>query len=111
MRQTSSLRIRNDPQHITIKCNNRENMFYEDSDYQYCLTQLKKAVDQFRCRLHAYVLTPENIQVLLSSQNNSCVVKAVELLEQEYMQHFNVTHRRIYRTLELDFSMVRVDEE
>ena len=86
-------------------------MFYEDSDYQYCLTQLKKAVDQFRCRLHAFVLTPENIQVLLSSQNNSCVVKAVELLEQEYMQHFNATYRRIHRTLDLDYSMVPVDEE
>ena len=44
------------PQHVIIRGNNREPIFYADEDYQYYLEKLKKACDKHDCDVHAYVL-------------------------------------------------------
>jgi len=40
-------------QHIMVRGNNREPIFYPDEDYQYYLEKLKLACDKHQCDLHA----------------------------------------------------------
>lgn len=44
------------PQHVIIRGNNREPIFYKEEDYQFYLEKLKQACDKHECKLHAYVL-------------------------------------------------------
>ena len=44
------------PQHIIIRGNNREAIFYAEEDYQFYLSKLREACKKHDCALHAYVL-------------------------------------------------------
>lgn len=99
----------NSPQHITIQSYNRERLFYEDADYHYLLCSLKTAVDRHGCALHAYVLMPDHVQMLISVSQGDQADRAVRSLEWEYTQYFNLHYRRLNRLLELDYSRVPVE--
>ncbi len=44
------------PQHVIVRGNNREVIFYENEDYIFYLNKLKDACKKHDCGLHAYVL-------------------------------------------------------
>ncbi len=41
------------PQHIIVRGNNREAIFYADADYVFYLDKLKQACEKHQCDLHA----------------------------------------------------------
>ena len=43
------------PQHIIIRGNNREAIFYRSEDYQYYLERMEEASVKHSCLVHAYV--------------------------------------------------------
>ena len=45
------------PQHVIVRGNNREPIFYAEDDYRFYLETLKKACAKHQCDVHAYVLT------------------------------------------------------
>jgi putative transposase len=96
---------------ITIKHCNRGALFYEQADYQYCLVRLGRCVNQYGLFLHAYVLMPDHIYLLLTSVQARPVIYALEQLEADYGDHFNFYHRRTYKLLELDYSMLPIDAD
>ena len=44
------------PQHVIIRGNNREPIFYSDEDYRFYLDKLQDACIKHQCAIHAYVL-------------------------------------------------------
>ncbi len=44
------------PQHVIIRGNNREPIFYDDSDYRFFLEKMSQAYKKHDCEIHAYVL-------------------------------------------------------
>lgn len=94
---------------LTIRNVHCGNLFYEMRDYHQCLYLLKTSMGQYGCYVHAYVLLPQYVYLLLSASLDSCVVNSLDFLEYNYASYFNVTHRRIRHKLQPDRSCMRVD--
>ncbi len=44
------------PAHVIQRGNNRQAIFFDESDYKAYLSWLKEAADKYHCDIHAYVL-------------------------------------------------------
>ena len=49
------------PQHVIVRGNNREPIFYAEEDYLFYLEKLKQACDKHQCDVHAYVLMTNHV--------------------------------------------------
>ena len=64
------------PQHVIVRGNNREAIFYADADYQFYLEKLKQACDKHRCDLHAYVLMTIHVHLLATPRIENGISKS-----------------------------------
>jgi putative transposase len=80
--------------HILQRGNNRADCFFADEDYQYYLAQLADLCVRFDCALHAYVLMPNHVHLLLTPQNTDSAAQLMKNLGQRYVQYVNRTYRR-----------------
>lgn len=97
--------------YVTIKNYSRSNLFYELMDYQYCLSRISLFAKQYGCQLHAYVLMPDHIHLLLTSACTAAIITVLEMLELDYGKYFNFYHRRVRKVLELDISILPIDAD
>ena len=81
-------------QHIVLRGNNRESIFRTDHDYRTCLLYLEQAADKYGCLVHAYVLMPNHMHLLVTPSDRSGVGRMVQLLARQYVQYFNQRHDR-----------------
>lgn len=56
------------PQHVVVRGDNRDSVFYTDADYSFYLDKLKLACDKHLCNVHAYVLMTNHVHLLITSQ-------------------------------------------
>ncbi len=96
---------------ILFRDHSRGKIFYEDGDYHKFLNLLRSMVVQFGSRLHAYVLLPDHIQLLVSSNTRCELSIALLRVMKNYVSYFNFTHRRIFRTLELEHKVDNVNKK
>lgn len=82
------------PQHIVIRGINGQKIFQSDHDYQMFLGYLTVAKEKFHCALHAYVLMPNHIHLLVTPSFSNGVGKLVQLLARQYVQYFNQHYHR-----------------
>ena len=97
--------------YVTIKNYNRGNLFYELADYQYCLSRIGLYAHQYGLLLHAYVLMPNHMYLLLTAARTTIIITALEMFELDYGEYFNFYYRRVRKLLELDISMLPVDAD
>jgi len=93
---------------ITVRDRHGGNLFYESSDYHYCLNRLQSAVYRNGCAIHAYALMPELGYLLISADQDICIRKSMELLKHDYGKYFNVAHRRSQCKLDVEYSNIPV---
>ena len=82
------------PQHVIIRGNNKEPIFYGSGDYAFYLKKLEKAVTQYRCHLHAYVLMTNHVHLLITPMEENSLSKAMQSLGRVYVQQFNHLYER-----------------
>lgn len=82
------------PQHLIIRGNNQETIFREDDDYLFYLEVLTRACLKHHCSLHAYVLMPNHVHLLLTPHREQSVGKAVQMLGRYFVQYFNKRYDR-----------------
>jgi len=58
-------------QHVIIRGNNREPIFYSDEDYLFYLEKLQQACVKHECELHAYVLMTNYVHLLITPNKKS----------------------------------------
>ena len=66
------------PQHIIVRGNNREPIFYAEEDYRYYLKWLGEALEKHRCALHAYVLMTNHVHLLMTPIDEHGISKAIK---------------------------------
>lgn len=69
-----------------VRGNPNQRCFYSLSDYDFYLEQLQKNLRLFNVKLHAYVLTRKQIQLLMTPYTNSGIPLLFKKLEHEYQQ-------------------------
>ena len=82
------------PQHVIQRGNNRQPTFFIESDYERYLEYLAFAAAAYRCEVHAYVLMPNHVHLLVTPRASLAVSKMMQSLGGRYVRHVNVTHGR-----------------
>ena len=99
------------PQHVIIRGNNREPIFYSDEDYRFYLDKLKDACIKHQCAIHAYVLMTNHVHLLITPHNEDGISKTMQMLGRYYVQYFNFTHQRTGTLWEGRYKASLVDSE
>ncbi len=99
------------PQHVIVRGNNREPIFYVESDYRFYLEKLKKAIETFACELHAYVLMTNHVHLLITPLEENSLSKAIQSLGRVYVQKFNYLYKRTGTLWEGRYKATLIDSE
>ena len=82
------------PQHVIIRSNNRDPIFYADADYRFYLEKLKECCNKHQCVVHAYVLMTNHVHLLITPYTQQGISKVVQMLGRYYVQYFNFQYKR-----------------
>ncbi|CAM3745471.1 transposase [Polynucleobacter antarcticus] len=80
--------------HVMVRGNNRETLFFNAADRRIYLDWLKEAAKQFACSVHAFVLMPNHVHLLITPQHGDSLAKTMQSLGRRYAQYFNQQHQR-----------------
>ncbi len=80
--------------HLIQRGNNRSACFFADEDYTFYLQQLALACKTHAIDLHAYVLMPNHVHLLLTAADGQAPSRMMKQLGQRYVQHINRAYQR-----------------
>lgn len=99
------------PQHVIIRGNNREPIFYAKEDYLFYLEKLKLACEKHDCELHAYVLMTNHVHLLITPHKEDGISKTIQMLGRYYVQYFNYMYQRTGTLWEGRYKATLIDSE
>jgi putative transposase len=99
------------PIHAMQRGHNRNEVFRYKGDYQFYLTALFEAVEELQIELHAYVLMPNHIHLLLSCSSKELLARLFQSVGRRYVQYFNHRYSRSGTLWEGRFKSCTVDSE
>ena len=73
--------------HVVQRAHRRERCFFGDDDYARYSGWLAEALDASTCALHAYVLLPNHVHLLLTARDAAGVSRLVLSAGNRYVQH------------------------
>ncbi|MFL6621641.1 MAG: transposase [Sulfurifustaceae bacterium] len=82
------------PQHVIQRGNNRATIFWRDDDYSFYRDCLAEACEAQQCDVHAYVLMPNHVHVLITPWRERSVSKVLQSVGSRYTQYINSKYRR-----------------
>jgi putative transposase len=109
MPRHARLRLPGYPLHVIQRGHNRGRCFRVDNDFATYLGLLEESCSLYPCDVHAYVLMPNHIHLLLTPEQPENVSRAMRRLGQRYVQHFNRAHGRTGAMWEGRFKSIPVD--
>ena len=94
MARLPRINIANIPQHIIQVGHNNLNCFFDDEDYDFYLSCLKKAAEQYDVNIHAYVLMPNAVQMVATPNIPNGISSMMQSLGRRYVQYVNHRYQR-----------------
>jgi putative transposase len=82
------------PLHVIQRGNNRQRCFFNDQDCQSYLSWLAQYADTADCLVHAYVLMPNHVHLLLTPARADSAGDLMKRLGQRYVQYVNRSYKR-----------------
>ena len=82
------------PQHIIQRGNNRQAIFFADSERQQYLEWLGETAEEQGLRIHAYVLMTNHVHLLATPEAPDSVSKTMQAVGRRYVQYINRRHDR-----------------
>jgi putative transposase len=82
------------PQHVIQRGHGGEACFQAPADYRCYLVQLLHASRRWECAVHAYVLMPNHVHLLLTPSRVGALAHMMQALGRNYVSYFNATHHR-----------------
>lgn len=74
--------------------NDRQPTFYAPVDYAAYKDFLRRAADQHRCRIHAYVLMTNHVHLLVTPDSSEGIPRLMQSLGRRYVRYINDSYRR-----------------
>jgi putative transposase len=99
------------PIHAMQRGHNRQEVFRNRGDYQFYLMVLFEAVEALQIELHAYVLMPNHVHLLLSCSTKSSLSRLFQSVGRRYVQYFNHRYVRTGTLWEGRYRSCTVDSE
>jgi putative transposase len=97
------------PLHVVQRGHNRAWCFHIDNDFATYLGLLEESCALYPCDIHAYVLMPNHVHLLVTPAQPENISRAMRRLGQRYVQHFNRAHARTGAMWEGRFKSIPVD--
>jgi putative transposase len=82
------------PQHVILRGNNRQAIFFSDHDREHMLATLAEVTSQSQVALHAYVLMDNHLHLLASPATAEGLSRMMQALGRRYVAWFNARHQR-----------------
>ena len=82
------------PHHVIRRGNNRQEVFFDTDDFARYRHYLHEAAVKSECALHAYVLMPNHVHLLITPAGTSGIPDLMKTLNQRYTSYFNRRHGR-----------------
>jgi putative transposase len=83
-----------EPHHVIQRGNNRVACFDASSDYRAYCGFLEDACNRFECAIHAYVLMPNHVHILMTPSTPNAIGKVMQSIGRTYVGRFNSIYRR-----------------
>lgn len=96
--------------HITSRGNARSDIFIDDADREYFLSQLARATERCAWLVHGYCLMGNHYHLLIETQGNT-LAKGMKFLNGTYSQHFNRAHARVGHVFQGRYKAILVQKE
>jgi len=82
------------PHHVVQRRNDGSPCFFADEDYLVYLDCLKEAAERQRCAIHAYVLMPDHVQLLVSLDTEQRLSRMMRCVSGRYVEYVNYIYQR-----------------
>ena len=82
------------PHHVIQRGNNRQQIFLDSSDCERFLTTLQEAAQKFALAIHAYVLMPNHVHLLVTPADDQRLSLVMQGVGRAYVRWFNARHGR-----------------
>lgn len=82
------------PHHVIQQGIDHQKVFRDDEDYAAFLKWLREAARQFKVALHAYVLLPERVHLLVTPADEAGLGKMMQWIGRYYVPYFNHKYQR-----------------
>lgn len=82
------------PVHIVQRGNNRDPIFFDESDYTTYLGWLKEGLEKYHCQLHAYVLMTNHVHLLVTPITENSISRLVQYVGRRYVPYINHKYGR-----------------
>jgi putative transposase len=82
------------PHHVILRGNNRQDIFKTAADYERMLDLLLQHSQAQQVEVHAYVLMPNHLHLLLTPKLDQALPKMMQAVGRSYVRAFNQTHAR-----------------
>ncbi len=86
--------VPNQPVMVLLRGNNRSPIFNEPIDYKAFISWLIDVAGMHRCDIHAYVLMPDHLHLLLTPWYETSLPKLLQAVGRRYVRYFNDRYQR-----------------
>jgi putative transposase len=80
--------------HVVQRRNDGSPCFFADEDYLVYLDCLKDAAERHDCAVHAYVLMPDHVQLLVSLNSEQRLSRVMRCVSGRYIEYVNYIYQR-----------------
>lgn len=99
------------PHHVIQRGNDRQTVFREDADYARYLGWLREVAAAHGLAVHAYVLMPNHVHLLVTPPTDAALSKAMQSLGRRYVRWFNDKYGRTGTLWEGRFRSTVIDAD
>lgn len=82
------------PQHLIVRGNDRQPIFFSDEDRSYFLKCLADTRQKRSCDIHAFVLMTNHVHLLATGRAQGSISRMMQDLGRAYVSHVNKLHGR-----------------
>ena len=111
MPRRARIKIAGITQHLVQRGNNGARCFGADDDCRYYLHTLSKGAQRYNCAIHAYVLMPNHVHLLVTPKTEEGLSRMMRYLGSRYVKYFNNVYRRTGTLWEGRYKSSLVDSE
>ena len=94
MARLPRLIVPDQPHHVIQTGNNNQPVFHDAEDYQSFLGWLRSAAKTYKVAVHAYVLMPNHVHLLVTPSDDSGLAQMMQWVGRYYVPYFNQKYTR-----------------
>ena len=97
--------------HLILRGDNREPIFFTESDYRTYLALLRDAIRRYECQVLAYALMTNHLHLMVQTGQVQPVSKLMQSLNTTYTMYVNRTYKRVGHIFQGRYHSILIDKD